>query len=111
MPRLSIRPLLLATLVLLLPGLARAQTRPSTEQAQQLLQSRPDLVTQLQQRIATSGMTPDQIRARLRAEGYPDSMLDAYLPGSNAVIAPGTVPSDSVLDALQALGVTDSTDL
>jgi hypothetical protein len=29
-----------------------------------------------------SGLTDDQIRARLRAAGYPDSLLDQYLPGS-----------------------------
>jgi len=28
--------------------------------------------------------TPDQIRARLTAEGYPANMLDAYLPGGTA---------------------------
>jgi hypothetical protein len=42
----------------LLPTLAGTQvptTRPTPEQAQTLLQTRPDLVAQLRQRFATSG--------------------------------------------------------
>ena len=39
------------------------------------------LLQQLRARILSSGLTPDQIRARLRAEGYPETLLDAYLPG------------------------------
>ena len=56
-------------------------TRPTPEQAQILLQTRPDLVAQLRQRFATSGLTREQVHARLRAEGYPEDLLDAYLPG------------------------------
>src|SRR5678815_4836237 len=54
---------------------------PSTAQAQQMMQN-PALLEQLRQRIASSGLTPDQVRARLRAEGYPENLLDAYLSGS-----------------------------
>ena len=46
-------------------------------QAQQMLQNNPALLQQLRQRILTSGLTPDQVRARLRAEGYPENLLDA----------------------------------
>ncbi|MFL5618852.1 MAG: hypothetical protein ACJ79A_10745, partial [Gemmatimonadaceae bacterium] len=68
----------------MLPTLADAQvptTRPTPEQAQILLQTRPDLVAQLRQRFATSGLTRQQVHDRLRAEGYPENLLDAYLPG------------------------------
>jgi protein involved in polysaccharide export with SLBB domain len=73
-----LRPLLTAAAVFafgpLGATLAGAQTptvpggqRPPADQAQQLLQSRPDLVQQLQQRLGASGLSPDQVRARLRA--------------------------------------------
>src|SRR5919199_877378 len=85
-----LRPLLIASAVFaFVPG-AGAQIptlpggqRPTAEQAQELLRTRPDLVQQLQQRLGASGLTPDQVRARLRAEGYPETLLDAYLPGGS----------------------------
>ena len=56
-------------------------TDPNGDAAQQMLQN-PALLQQLRQKLLTSGLTPDQVRARLRAEGYPENLLDAYLPGS-----------------------------
>ncbi|MFI5232827.1 MAG: hypothetical protein ACHQSE_09980, partial [Gemmatimonadales bacterium] len=84
-------------------------TLPTTQQAQQLLQN-PDLVNQLRDRLLASGLTPDQIRARLTAEGYPANMLDAYLPGGMAG-AKDSIPSDDVYNAMRALGVSDSADV
>jgi len=95
----------------LLPGLASAQyptTRPTPEQAQILMQTRPDLVAQLRQRFATSGLTREQIHARLRAEGYPEDLLDPYLPGVTGT--PGT-PTEDVFSAVRALGIADSADV
>jgi hypothetical protein len=95
----------------LLPIVVRAQvptTRPTPEQAQILLQTRPDLVAQLRQRFATSGLTREQIHARLRAEGYPEDLLDPYLPG---VTGTATAPSEDVFRAVQALGIADSSDV
>jgi protein involved in polysaccharide export with SLBB domain len=83
-------------------------TRPTSDQARLLLQMRPDLVAQLRQRFVSSGMTRDQIHARLRAEGYPEDLLDPYLPGSTGDAAQ---PSDSVFAAVLALGITDSLDV
>jgi protein involved in polysaccharide export with SLBB domain len=83
-------------------------TRPTPEQARVLLQTRPDLVEQLRQRFATSGMTREQIHARLRAEGYPEDLLDPYLSGA---IGPAGSPSDSVFAAVLALGIADSSDV
>src|SRR3990170_2449747 len=77
------RPMRLAACLLVALALAAplpAQV-PTPQQAQQLLQTRPDLINQLRQRIGTSGLTAEQVRARLRAEGYPENLLDAYLPG------------------------------
>jgi polysaccharide biosynthesis/export protein len=102
---------LFVTAFFLLPLPLSAQmptTRPTPEQAQILLQTRPDLVAQLRQRMISSGMTPEQIRARLRAEGYPENLLDAYMPGATGDAA---APSSTVFSAVRDLGVTDSTEL
>lgn len=79
---------------------------PSPTQAQALLQHRPDLVQKLQAKISQSGLTADQIRARLRESGYPETMLDAYLPGSRAVV--DSAPPLKVYAAVSALGLADS---
>lgn len=103
--------LVAASFLSALPLVGTAQvptTRPTPDQARVLLQTRPDLVAQLRQRFATSGMTRDQVHARLRAEGYPEDLLDAYLPGATGE---GPQPSDSVFSAVLALGITDSLDV
>lgn len=82
--------------------------RPTPEQARAMLQARPDLVEQLRQRFVKSGMTRDQIHARLLAEGYPEDLLDPYLPGGSGNAA---APSDSVYAAVQQLGIADSSDI
>jgi polysaccharide biosynthesis/export protein len=84
------------------------QQLPSPEQAQELLRNRPDLVEQLRQRLAASGLTPDQIRSRLRAAGYSETLLDAYLYGSDTtrVVRPGP----QMLDAARALGILSETE-
>ncbi len=89
-----------------LPSLA--QSIPSPAQAQAMLQNDPGAIARLQQMMQSSGMTPEQIRARLKAQGYPDSLLDQYLPGGT----PGdssAVPGDDVFAAIRALGIGDST--
>lgn len=97
-----------AVLLAPLAGPASAQARPSPAQAEALLRARPELVEQLQQRIAGSGLTPEQVRARLRAEGYPEGLLDAYLGGGAGA---GAVANRDVIDAVRALGLVDDTDL
>jgi polysaccharide biosynthesis/export protein len=108
------RPLVLAAATLLsmltLAPLAGAQARPTPGQAQALLQTRPDLVAQLEAQLKASGLSNDQIRARLRAEGYPESLLDAYLPGGKSGDSTA-VPGDDVFGAMRALGLSDSTSL
>src|ERR1700674_3473936 len=79
---------------------------PSTAQAQQMLQN-PALLQQLRQRIMSSGLTPDQVRARLRAEGYPENLLDAYLPGSSTNAADTPLPNDDVFNAMTRLGIAE----
>jgi polysaccharide export outer membrane protein len=101
--------------LLLLAGLivvaapASAQN-PTPAQAQQMLQNNPALLQQLRQKIMTSGLTPDQVRARLRAEGYPETLLDAYLPGSTGA-ADSTASSEDVFSAITQLGIADTTEV
>ena len=96
----------LAVALLSAAPLLAAQGVPSPSQAQAILQSRPELATQLRQRLMTSGLSPEQVRARLKAEGYPENFLDGYLSGSGG----GGTPSDDVLTAFRRLGLTDDED-
>jgi polysaccharide export outer membrane protein len=100
-----------AFVVALVPGVSlRAQQRPTADEARALLESRPDLVAQLRAKLLASGLTPDQVRARLRAEGYPEDLLDPYLPGGMATGA-DSIPGPAVFDAIRALGVMDSLEI
>lgn len=78
---------------------------PTPSQAQALLQSRPDMAAQVRQQISTSGMSADQVRQRLRAQGYPENFLDAYLPGGTG---DGRAPSADVVTALERLGISSN---
>lgn len=86
---------------------AQQPARPSAEDARALLSANPQLIEQLRQRIMSSGMTREQIRARLRAEGYPETLLDAYLPGASGSAA---APGAEVFAAVEQLGIVDSAD-
>jgi protein involved in polysaccharide export with SLBB domain len=111
MHAVKLRPLLVAALVSIAPPVVAAAQRPSSSEAAALLQARPDLVNQLRERIMSSGMTPDQIRARLRAEGYPENLLDAYLTGTGYETESTSASSGDVLSAMSALGIADSSEL
>ena len=103
----KLRLLLVTAFLFIVPSIGSAQT------PEQVLQN-PALLRELRSRIMSSGLTPDQVRARLRAEGYPENLLDAYLGSgeggvdqvSNAV---QTTPED-ILAAVAALGIVDSVD-
>ena len=85
-----------------------ADAQVTQQQAQQLMNARPELLTQLRQRMTASGMSPQQVRDRLRAEGYDPTLLDAYLPGAQGAAAN---PNAEVFAAVQALGIADATDV
>jgi len=102
--------LLIVGLTLLSDPTTLAAQNPTPAQAQQMLQNNPALLQQLRQRILTSGLTPDQVRARLRAEGYPENLLDAYLPGATGV-PDTTIAEADVFAAIGQLGITDTTEL
>src|SRR5437867_1810069 len=75
-------------------------TGVSQGQLQQMLLQNPDLV---RQRLTSSGLTPDQIRARLRAAGYPENLLDSYLGSSTGPTPSQIGPTE--LAAIEALGL------
>ena len=108
----KLRILSVAAFLFMTPAVSRAQ---SASQAQQMLQSNPELLNQLRSRIMSSGLTPDQVRERLRAEGYPENLLDAYLSGGDnsgaAAPTPGTGTQDDVFGAMSALGIADTVDV
>src|SRR2546429_1195207 len=80
---------------------------PPPSQAQQALQEavqqNPGLADVIRQRLLQSGLTPEQVRARLQASGYPGNLFDAYLGGA----PPGAaLPAGALeLAAVQALGL------
>src|SRR6266550_867309 len=85
----------------LAPGLA-AQA-PTAAQIQQALQQQPGLGDAVRNRIALSGLTVEQLRARLSASGYPSTLLDPYIAATGPMTAPA--PGAQELAALQALGL------
>src|SRR4051812_8109102 len=91
-----------------IPQVQPGQQLPTPDQARQALQNQPELVQQLRQRLQLSGLTPDQVRSRLRAAGYPENMLDEYLPGSDTTRA--SRPGPRTLDAVRALGILSDTE-
>ncbi|HXW96424.1 MAG TPA: polysaccharide biosynthesis/export family protein, partial [Gemmatimonadales bacterium] len=86
-----------------LPQLPAGQGLPTPAQAQLLLQTRPDLVQQLRDRIGASGLTLEQVHARLRAAGYPENLLDPYLAGADTTVK--VKPRANVIEAARVLGL------
>ncbi len=91
-----------------LPQHARAQVAgppgATPQQALQLLQQNPDLAALLRQRLQQSGLTAEQIRTQLAANGYPANLLDAYFGAGPAGLA-APMPTSQTLAAIQALGL------
>jgi polysaccharide biosynthesis/export protein len=79
------------------------QRLPTPEEAEELLRNQPTMVQQLRRRLDESGMTPDQIRSRLRAAGYPEGLLDEYLAGADTTLT--TRPGPNTLSAARAIGI------
>ncbi|MBA3656585.1 MAG: SLBB domain-containing protein, partial [Gemmatimonadaceae bacterium] len=100
---------ILAVLAVTMVSTAYGQNRPTAAQAEQIAQTNPAVVEQLRQKIMTSGLTPDQVRARLRAEGYDETLLDTYLSSGSA--RPDSTLSENVFAAVQKLGIADTTEV
>lgn len=90
------------------PQVQPGQQLPTPDQARQALQNQPQLVTQLRQRLLQSGLTPDQVRSRLRAAGYPENLLDDYLMGADT--SRQVRPGSKTLEAVSALGILSDTE-
>src|SRR5215210_880364 len=86
-----------------IPQAKQGQQLPKPDQAREALQNQPQLVERLRQRLLESGLTPDQVRSRLRAAGYPDNLLDDYLMGADTTRR--VRPGPHTLDAVQSLGI------
>src|SRR5437867_3603432 len=101
-------PCSLLPLLLLLAASSSLAQIPTPSQAPQALQravqQNPGLADVIRQRIAQSGLTVDQVRARLQASGYPPTLLDAYL-GAQTAGQPSPVPGAQELAAIQSLGL------
>lgn len=101
---ISLRPLLLFALALS-PGSLVAQ-QPTPEEARAALQNRPDLGATVRERIAASRLSPEQVRSRLRAAGYPTDLLDPYMQ-SGPVAAGAPSPGADVYAAVRQLGLAE----
>ena len=105
-----VRMLVLSAALLLGAVTAPAQQppeRPTTEQ-KGTGTAKADLIQQLKARLLNSGLTRDQIHARLRAEGYPEDLLDPYMQGA---IGPAPAPTDELFSAVQKIGIADSSEV
>lgn len=97
----------LAALIFSTVSTAEAQTPPPPGTPASLIQREIDargLRNMVTSRIASSGMTADQIRRRLAQLGYDPTTLDPYLPGTPE---DAPEPSDDVLTAIRSLGFGD----
>src|SRR2546428_13442777 len=98
------------SVLLLVPALASGQNPPlpppsqAASALQQAVQQNPGLADMIRQRIAQSGMTSEQVRARLQASGYPPTLLDAYL-GAQTPGQASPLPGAQEIAAIQSLGV------
>ena len=105
---MSIRSITVA-LVFLAAGTGGVVARqiPSEAELRRLL-ANPQAGEAIRQQLLQSGLTPDQIRSRLQAEGLSTGLLDSYIRGQ-----PGgqLVPNDSVFGALSAIGLGTAYDL
>lgn len=79
---------------------------PAAARAQQLLND-PAIVARLRRELQKSEMTPDQVRQRLTAMGYPASMPDQVLGGAGASDSTFALTPD-VFAAVRQLGVMNS---
>src|SRR5439155_23038812 len=98
----------LLSVVTLHRAVAQNPPLPPPSQAQgalqQAVQQNPGLPDIIRQRILQSGLTTEQVRARLAASGYPANLLDAYL-GAGGPGAAVAQPGATELAAIQALGL------
>src|SRR4051812_42724239 len=104
----SIFALLVAAMIVAVPDLAAAQTRPTAAQAQAAM-SDPQIRARILAQVRASGMTPDQIRTQLKSMGYTDDVIGQFLGAATGDTTQAL--NDDVFAAVKALGIIDSTAL
>ena len=107
MPRLAAI-YLATTLLALVTAPAQAQDPLSDPRlAQEALQGDPATQRRLAEAIANSGLSQEQLRSRLRAAGYDESLLDSYMgtPGQAQRGVLGLPGLRGEIDAVRALGL------
>src|SRR5437870_1155641 len=111
MNRLASLVAVLAAATLLPSGLhAQGQTTTRSAAARAQAAMNDSLIrVRIAAQVKVSGMTPDQIRARLQAEGYSNDVINQIVGGSAADSVAALTPD--VFDALRSLGIMDSTRL
>lgn len=85
------------------PSHSRAQTRPSQAETQAAMTD-PAIRARILAQVRTSGMSPAEVRTRLRSMGYTDDVIDRLV----GVSADSTI-TDDVFAALRDLKIMDST--
>ena len=104
--------LLSSAIFLIVPSFAGSRHLGLPGSADARVKSRPP-ARAAGRRIMSSGLTPEQIRARLRAEGYPEDLLDQYLPGgaerASRTQAPPALPDDVSAPSVPSGSSTPST--
>ena len=85
-----------------------AAQNPTPDQVKSLLVARPDLAQRVRAWIGNSGLNASQVRSRLVAAGYPETLFDAYFGQVEGAPAP---PSERVLQAVRALGLAGPDDM
>src|SRR6185436_12343450 len=83
-------------------GLPQLPPGMTPQQAAQMVQQRPELGRMLRDRLLQSGLSADDIRARLRAAGYPGSLLDQYLTSDTTGMQ---APNQGTLQVISLLGL------
>jgi protein involved in polysaccharide export with SLBB domain len=81
-----------------------AVSSPAMAQGQQA--SDPAIRARIMAEVKASGLSPDQIRSQLKAQGYSDDVINQIVGGGGADT---TALSDDVFAAVKALGIMDST--
>jgi polysaccharide export outer membrane protein len=89
--------------LLFLVGTADLSAQQPTAAQIQAAMGRPGAAAAIRQRIQASGLTPEQVRARLKAAGYSEALLDDFL-GSGTTTNAGA-PSSEAYRAIVDLGI------
>ena len=99
--RWAVRASVLCVALGLATALGASAQIPTPQEARQLAQENPDLV---RQRLLESGLSENEIRARLGAAGLPANSLDQFLSGDS--INAASAFDDNARSALELLGIT-----